>query len=78
MSSMRMVTALDIGKRLAQKYDGPLAEAQRLGLKKGPVIGFQYSVEMFTTYCAYALAWYYGVKLLNDGEIGPGGGGMIT
>ncbi|KAJ5313903.1 uncharacterized protein N7443_000787 [Penicillium atrosanguineum] len=78
MSSMRMVTALNIGKRLAQKYDNPLAEAQRLGLTKGPIIGFQYSVEMFTTYCAYSLAWYYGTKLLNEGEIGSGGGGMIT
>lgn len=78
MGSMHMVTALNIGKRLAQKYDVPLAEAQRLGLTKGPVIGFQYSVEMFTTYCAYALAWYYGTKLLNEGEIGAGGGGMIT
>ncbi|KAJ5713554.1 uncharacterized protein N7483_010735 [Penicillium malachiteum] len=78
MSSMRMVTALDIGKRLGQKYDIPLAEAERLGLTKGPVIGFQYSVEMFTTYCAYALAWYYGTKLLKEGEIGSGGGGMIT
>ncbi|KAF7164596.1 hypothetical protein CNMCM5623_009053 [Aspergillus felis] len=77
MSSMRMVTALNIGKRLAQKYDITLAEAQKLGLTKGPVIGFQYSVEMFTTYCAYALAWYYGTKLLNEGEIGSGGG-MIT
>ncbi|KAJ5637430.1 hypothetical protein N7490_007309 [Penicillium lividum] len=77
MSSMRMVTALNIGKRLAQKYDISLAEAQRLGLTKGPVIGFQYSVEMFTTYCAYALAWYYGTKLLNEGEI-DSGGGMIT
>ncbi|KAJ5777264.1 hypothetical protein N7520_000510 [Penicillium odoratum] len=77
MSSMRMVTALNIGKRLTRKYDIVLAEAQRLGLTKGPVIGFQYSVEMFTTYCAYALAWYYGTKLLNGGEIACGGG-MIT
>ena len=75
---MRMVTALNIGKLLAQKYDVPLAEAQRLGLTKAPVIGFQYSVEMFTTYCAYALAWYYGIKLMNYGEIRSGGGGMIT
>lgn len=75
---MRMVTAFNIGKRLAQKYDVSLVEAQRLGLTKGPVIGFQYSVEMCTTYCAYALAWYYGTKLLSDGEISSGGGGMIT
>lgn len=72
-----MVTAFNIGKRLAQMYDFPLTEAQRLGLRKAPIIGFQYSVEMFTTYCAYALAWYYGTKLLNQGELSSSGD-MIT
>lgn len=73
LSTMPIVTAFDAAKRLSQKYDVHLAAAQKLGLKKGPVIGIQWSVELFTTYCAYALAWYYGIKLLNRGDIDTGG-----
>jgi ATP-binding cassette subfamily B (MDR/TAP) protein 1 len=77
LGSVRIVTAFDASGKLSRKYDVPLAKAQALGFRKGPVIGGQWSVEFFTTYCAYALAWYYGIKLLNRGEAG-GGGQMIS
>jgi ATP-binding cassette subfamily B (MDR/TAP) protein 1 len=73
LGSVRIVTAFDASAKLSRKYDAPLARAQALGFQKGPVIGGQWSVEFFTTYCAYALAWYYGIKLLNRGEAGEGG-----
>lgn len=73
LGSVRIVTAFDARARLSHKYDASLAKAQTLGFRKGPVIGGQWSVEFFTTYCAYALAWYYGIKLLNRGEAGGGG-----
>ncbi|KAL2879796.1 hypothetical protein SGCOL_004839 [Colletotrichum sp. CLE4] len=69
----RIVTAYNASAKLSRKYDDYLAAAQRLGFRKGPVIGVQWSVEFFTIYCAYSLAWFYGVKLLNNGEIGGGG-----
>ncbi|KAK2041403.1 P-loop containing nucleoside triphosphate hydrolase protein, partial [Colletotrichum somersetense] len=77
LGTIRVVTAFDAGGRLSRKYDDSLAAAQKLGFRKGPVIGVQWSVEFFTIYCAYALAWFYGVKLLNDGEI-AGGGQIIS
>ncbi|KAH6622419.1 putative ABC transporter [Boeremia exigua] len=73
LGSVRVVTAFGASAKLSRKYDAPLAKAQALGFRKGPVIGGQWSVEFFTTYCAYALAWYYGIKLLNRGEAGDGG-----
>ncbi|USP73418.1 putative ABC transporter [Curvularia clavata] len=73
LGSVRIVTAFDASAKLGRKYDAPLAKAQALGFRKGPVIGGQWSVEFFTTYCAYALAWYYGIKILNRGEAGEGG-----
>lgn len=76
LGTVRIVTAFAAGGKLSRKYDRSLAEAQKLGFRKGPVIGGQWSVEFFTTYCAYALAWFYGIKLLNDGEVG--GGQVIT
>ena len=73
MSTIRIVTAFDASKKLLDKYDISLAAAQELGLKKGPIIGVQWSVEFFTTFCGYSLAWFYGVKLLNEGKINTGG-----
>lgn len=73
LGSVRVVTAFGASAKLSRKYDAPLAKAQALGFRKGPVIGGQWSVEFFTTYCAYALAWFYGIKLLNRGEAGEGG-----
>jgi len=73
LGSIRIVTAFGARIKIKRKFDVYLAEAQKFGLKKGPVIGIQWSVEFFTTYCAYAIAWYYGIKLLNNGHISNGG-----
>lgn len=73
LSTVRIVTAFDASRNLRQKYDVYLPAAQKLGFKKGPVLGVQYSVDFFTTYCGYALVWYYGIRLLNEGRIGSGG-----
>ncbi|KAK1522661.1 multidrug resistance protein 3 [Colletotrichum paranaense] len=77
LGSTRIVTAYNASAKLSRKYDDYLAGAQKLGFRKGPVIGVQWSVEFFTIYCAYSLAWFYGVKLLNSGEI-SGGGQIIS
>ena len=77
LSTIRVVTAFDASSKLSRKYDDALAAAQKLGFRKGPIIGVQWSIEFFTIYCAYALAWFYGVKLLNDGQI-AGGGQIIS
>ncbi|GKT71410.1 ABC transporter [Colletotrichum tofieldiae] len=77
LGTIRVVTAFNVRGRLSRKYDESLAAAQKLGFRKGPIIGIQWSVEFFTIYCAYALAWFYGIKLLNDGSI-AGGGQIIS
>lgn len=73
LSTIRIITAFGAQNKLLSRYDASLAEAQKLGLEKGPIIGVQWSVEFFTTFCGYSLAWFYGVKLLNEGKIGNGG-----
>lgn len=73
MSTVRIVTAFDAVDKLRRKYDDYLETAKQYGVKKGPVLGLQYSTEFFAMYCAYALAWFYGVKLLLRGEVGTGG-----
>lgn len=73
MSTIRIVTAFDARQKLRKKYDVYLAKAQALGFKKGPILGVQYSVDFFSTFCGYALAWYYGIKVLNRDHINNGG-----
>ncbi|KAI1843491.1 hypothetical protein JX266_010317 [Neoarthrinium moseri] len=77
LGTVRIVTAFNASGKLSRKYDNYLEAAQKLGFRKGPIIGVQWSVEFFTIYAAYALAWYYGIKLLNSGEI-AGGGQIIS
>lgn len=73
LGSIRIVCAFGAHKKLVRKYDEHLDAAKAFGVKKGPVLGFQYSSEFFIMYCAYALAFWYGIKLLLRGQIGSGG-----
>lgn len=73
LSSIRNVTALGANSKLQKKYDVHLDQAKAFGVKKGPILGVQYSAEFFVMYCAYALAFWYGVRLLTQGEMGDGG-----
>lgn len=73
LGSIRNVTALGANMKLRKKYDVYLDQAKSFGVKKGPILGVQYSVEFFAMYCAYALAFWYGVKLFLQGEMADGG-----
>jgi len=73
MATVRIVTAFDASKKLRKKYDSYLETAKEYGVKKGPILGVQYSTEFFAMYCAYALAWFYGVRLLLGGDLKSGG-----
>ncbi|THY33595.1 multidrug resistance protein 3 [Aureobasidium pullulans] len=76
ISSIRVVTAFGAGPALRKKYQALLDDVERLGFRKAPVVGAQYSVDMAVMYCSYSLAWYYGSRLLIHGEID--GAGQIT
>ncbi|WEW57796.1 multidrug-resistance transporter mdr5 [Emydomyces testavorans] len=73
LGSIRVVVAFGAGGKLRQKYDQHLDAAKKFGVKKGPILGVQYSAEFFIMYCAYSLAFWYGVKLVTKGQIGSGG-----
>ncbi|KAK2053089.1 hypothetical protein LY76DRAFT_650106 [Colletotrichum caudatum] len=73
LGSARIIIAFNASANISRKYDDYLAKAQKLGFRKGPIIGIQWSVEFFTIYCAYALAWFYSVKILNNRDISSGG-----
>ena len=73
LGSIRIVAAFGGEEKLTKKYDAHLDLAKNYGVKKGPVVGVQYSSEFFMMSCAYALAFWYGTRLLLRGEIDSGG-----
>lgn len=73
LGSVRVVTAFGAHNKLLKKYEAYLDVAKTFGVKKGPVLGTQYSAEFFMMYCAYALAFWYGIRLILQGEIDDGG-----
>lgn len=73
LGSIRVVVAFGAKDKLRAKYDKHLDVAKNFGVKKGPILGVQYSSEFFIMYCAYALAFWYGIKLLLNGTLGSGG-----
>ncbi|KAK2017512.1 P-loop containing nucleoside triphosphate hydrolase protein [Colletotrichum eremochloae] len=73
LGSTRAIAAFNFSAKLSGKYDDYLVRVQKLGFRKGPIVVVQWNIDFLTIYCTYAPAWLYGVKLLNNGDIGSGG-----
>ncbi|KAM9346838.1 bile salt export pump [Symphorus nematophorus] len=73
LSSIRTVAAFGGEEKEAERYDGNLVEAQNWGVKKGTIIGvFQGYLWCIIFFC-FALAFWYGSKLVIDTkELSPG------
>ena len=72
-SSIRVLTAFNARDKILKKNDIFLEQAKKYGFKKGPVLGVLYSSEFSIMYAAYALAFWYGVRLLFRGDVENGG-----
>ncbi|KAL6231638.1 hypothetical protein BDW75DRAFT_247782 [Aspergillus navahoensis] len=73
LSTVNIITAFNAAAKLQARYDAYVETAKHLGVKRGPIRGIQYGVQFAVMFCAYALAWFYGVRLLVKGEIQSGG-----
>ncbi|KUL82457.1 hypothetical protein ZTR_09950 [Talaromyces verruculosus] len=73
LSTIRIVTAFNAGGKLRARYDAYLDNAKQHGIKRGPVRGVMYGVQFAAMFCAYAFAWFYGIRLLAWGEISSRG-----
>uniref|UniRef100_A0A665UAY2 ATP-binding cassette, sub-family B (MDR/TAP), member 11a n=1 Tax=Echeneis naucrates TaxID=173247 RepID=A0A665UAY2_ECHNA len=73
LSSIRTVAAFGGEEKEAQRYDRNLVEAQRWGVKKGTIIGVFQGYLWCIIFLCYALAFWYGSKLVIDTqELSPG------
>ncbi|XP_073329241.1 bile salt export pump [Pagrus major] len=73
LSSIRTVAAFGGENKEAERYDGNLAEAQTWGVKKGTIIGIFQGYLWCIIFLCFALAFWYGSKLVIDTkELSPG------
>ena len=73
LGSIKTVRALRASERLLDKYRNFTNEASALGWKRAPVTGTMVATYMFMLYAAYALAFWYGIHLFDDGEASSSG-----
>nr|XP_014435355.1 bile salt export pump isoform X3 [Pelodiscus sinensis] len=73
LSSIRTVAAFGGERKEVQRYDKNLVFAQRWGIRKGMIMGFFTGYIWFIIFLCYALAFWYGSKLvLEEDEYSPG------
>ncbi|XP_056127421.1 bile salt export pump isoform X2 [Rhinichthys klamathensis goyatoka] len=74
LSSIRTVAAFGGEHKEAERYDKNLIEAQVWGIKKGAIIGVFQGYLWCIIFLCYALAFWYGSKLvIETKELTPGG-----
>ncbi|CAF3688467.1 unnamed protein product [Adineta steineri] len=66
LSSIRTVFSYNGQKRETKRYEQYLEDARTSGIKKGGASGFALGLVWFFIYCAYALGFWYGAKLIRD------------
>ncbi|XP_075465258.1 bile salt export pump-like isoform X1 [Ascaphus truei] len=73
LSAIRTVAAFGGEKKEVERYDKNLVFAQRWGIRKGVIMGFFTGYMWFIIFLCYALAFWYGSKLvLEEEEYSPG------
>ncbi|XP_014454952.2 bile salt export pump [Alligator mississippiensis] len=73
LSSIRTVAAFGGERKEVERYDKNLVFAQRWGIRKGIIMGFFTGYMWFIIFLCYALAFWYGSKLvLEEEEYSPG------
>lgn len=78
LSSIRTVRALGATDKLHQRYESLLKSAAAVGWKKSSLFGILVGTYMFMLYAAYALAFWYGIRLFADGSVQQAGKVITT
>uniref|UniRef100_A0A5S6QCS5 Bile salt export pump n=1 Tax=Trichuris muris TaxID=70415 RepID=A0A5S6QCS5_TRIMR len=66
ISSVRTVLAFNGQKQEVSRYKKVLEETRRLGYRKNLVIGFGFLITFVSSFSTYALAFWYGSKLIDQ------------
>ncbi|KAF8767828.1 ATP-dependent translocase ABCB1 like protein [Argiope bruennichi] len=71
LSSIRTVVAFGGEQKEIQRYDKCLAPARKKGIKRGFMTSIGSGLTWFCIFAGYALAFWYGVKLIVDDKNNP-------
>ncbi|OAP62935.1 hypothetical protein AYL99_02162 [Fonsecaea erecta] len=77
LSSVLTITALGAADKVTAQYKQVIERNKIFGIKRGPIEASIFGNMWFAVHSGYALALYYGVRLLNRDEI-ENGGALIT
>lgn len=70
--AIRTVVAFGGEKKECQRYNGNLDEAKNFGIRKAMVSGLGMGMVFFIMFSVYALAFWYGTKLVREDEYTAG------
>lgn len=73
LNGIRIVMASVAESRLVEKYAEFLEATRITRMRKSPILAIQYSMSYFALLSSYALAFWYGSVLFNQGKINDGG-----
>ncbi|XP_065575125.1 ATP-dependent translocase ABCB1-like isoform X2 [Artemia franciscana] len=67
LSAVRTVVAFGGTEKEIDRYQKSLVSAEEAGIKRGQLTGISLGISMLVLYGAYALAFWFGTKLILDG-----------
>lgn len=73
LGSIRTIVACGAEARTSTKHGRWMTEAKRRGIKTSPLIGIQFGTSQFATFCNFALAFWFGVRLYMKGDVADAG-----
>lgn len=69
LATIRTVKSFNAERIQANKYGALLNRAKEEGLRKAPLVGIQHFIGVFIYLCAFALCFWYGSKMFENGDI---------
>ncbi|OZJ02078.1 hypothetical protein BZG36_04954, partial [Bifiguratus adelaidae] len=66
ISGIRTVYSFSLQERFQKRYEEKLQIAYKSDVRKGQAIGLGFGAFLFTMFCTYGLAFWYGAKLVRD------------
>ncbi|KAK1278590.1 ABC transporter B family member 11 [Acorus gramineus] len=68
VGSIRTVASFCGEEKLMTLYKKKCEEPMRTGIKRGMISGVGYGLSLFLMFCAYAVSFYAGARLVDDGK----------
>eukprot|EP00727_Mastigamoeba_balamuthi_P006102 m51a1_g2110 putative multidrug resistance protein 1 (1352) ;mRNA; f:1624717-1629060 len=72
LSCIRTVTAFGVQRKALARYQDNLGVSRKMGYRKGVAMGLAFGALFFVLFGSYGLAFWYGSRLVESGEMNAG------